>query len=181
MSRGDQFQLRWRGRVTGPFTWAEIERKLDAHEIGLLHDLQHGAGWITLGEYSAGRADAVRVTPNVPVAAPPSGADLRANSVATPLSANSHGPTRVPNRWVFIGLGFVFGFLGAHDFYAHHWIRGALLLGITALLWALDWGIIWPWLWAIGEIILLKVDGKGRRMPWKTPPKSHPETSTPNS
>jgi TM2 domain-containing membrane protein YozV len=167
MIKTDQFQLRWRGRVTGPFTWAEVERKLDAHEIGLLHDLQQNNTWITLGEYLASRGETVRVTPNVPIAAPPTAADLRADSVAAPPSAAAPRLVRIPNRWIFIALGLLVGFLGAHDFYAHHWIRGALLLGITALLWALDWGIIWPWLWAIGEIILTKLDGKGRRMPWK--------------
>jgi TM2 domain-containing membrane protein YozV len=167
MIKNDQFQLRWRGRVTGPFTWPEVERKLDAHEIGLVHDIQQGAGWMTLGEYLANRGEVVRVTPNVPIAGPPTAADLRADSVAAPVSDAIQRSAPVPNRWIFVALGFLFGFLGAHDFYAHHWIRGALLLGIAAILWALDWGIIWPWLWAIGEIILTKFDGKGRRMPWK--------------
>jgi TM2 domain-containing membrane protein YozV len=171
MTKIDQCYLRWHGRVAGPFTWTEIERKLDAHEIGLLHDLQQGNDWITLGEYLAGRGDSVRVAPNVPVAAPPTAADLRADSVAPPAAASSQRLIRIPNRWIFVGLGFLFGFLGVHDFYAHHWIRGALLLAITALLWLLDWGIIWPWVWAIGEIILTKVDGRGRRMPWKRKPK----------
>ena len=176
MSRNDQFQLRWRGRVTGPFTWPEIERKLDAHEIGLLHDMQHGAGWITLGEYIAMRGEAVRAQANVAVATPPRGFDLRADSAVAPPASISPNPTWIPNRWIFIALGFLFGFLGAHDFYAHHWIRGALLFGITAILWALDWGIIWPWLWAIGEVVLTKIDGKGRRMSWRAPSKNKSET-----
>jgi TM2 domain-containing membrane protein YozV len=166
MSRFDQFHLRWRGHVSGPFSWNEIERKLDAHEIGLLHDLQLNNDWTTLGEYLAGRGEPVRVAPNIPVATPPTAADLRAGSAAPPPVATRL--VRIPNRWIFIGLGFLVGFLGLHDFYAHHWIRGALLLSITALLWLLDWGIVWPWLWALGEIILTKIDGKGRRMPWKS-------------
>lgn len=169
MSKFDQFHLRWRGQITGPFTWMEIERKLDAHEIGLLHDLQQNDDWTTVGEYLAGRGEAVRVT--APVAAPPTGADLRASAPApAPIAPK---PTRIPNRWIFIGLGLLFGFLGLHDFYAHHWIRGAFLLGIATLFILLDWGIIWPWLWAIGEIILTKLDGKRRRMPWTrvSPPK----------
>ena len=165
MSRQESFHLRWRGRVTGPFSWPEVERKLDAHEVGLLHDLQLNNDWTTMSEYLALRGDVVRV--NVPVAAPPTGADFR--SAPAPVAGGKH----VPKRWIFVTLGLLFGFLGAHDFYAQHWIRGVLLLGIGLLLWRLDWGIIWPWLWAIGEIIVTKVDGKGRRMPWKRrPPQS---------
>src|SRR5687768_11837820 len=171
MSKFDQFHLRWRGQVTGPFTWAEIERKLDAHEIGLLHDVQHNNNWTALGEYLAGRGDSVRVT--APVAAPPSAADFRAAPPPIPpiIQAPSH---RIPNRWIFIALGLLFGFLGAHDFYAHHWIRGAVLFGVAALFIFLDWGIIWPWLWAIGEILLTKLDGKRRRMPWRRVNASRP-------
>lgn len=181
MSKFDQFHLRWRGQVTGPFTWAEIERKLDAHEIGLLHDLQQNNSWLTLGEYLVGRGETVRVT--APVAAPPSGADLRAfSSEAPPIITHPSTSKRVPNRWIFIGLGLLFGFLGAHDFYAQHWIRGALLLGISALFIFADWGIIWPWLVAIVEIILTKVDGKRRRMPWtRLKPPQPPNPPEPKS
>jgi TM2 domain-containing membrane protein YozV len=178
MSKFDQCHLRWRGKVTGPFTWTEIERKLDAHEIGLLHDLQQGSDWTTLGEYLAGRGEIVRVGSNVSIGAPPTAADLRSDSTAQPAAAsNAPRLIRIPNRWIFIVLGLLFGFLGLHDFYAHHWIRGAILLAIALLVWWLDWGIIWPWLWALGEIIVTKIDGKGRRMPWKkSPPPIPPQT-----
>jgi TM2 domain-containing membrane protein YozV len=166
MSKNDQCYLRWRGRITGPFTWAEVERKLDAHEIGLLHDLQQNNDWTTLGEYLAGRGEIVRVNPTVPVAAPPTAADFRAGA---PMAPSAKRSGLIPNRWIFIALGLLLGFLGLHDFYAHHWIRGTFLLGFALLVWWLDWGIIWPWLWAIVEIILTKLDGKGRRMPWKKP------------
>ena len=175
MSKFDQFHLRWRGQTTGPFTWAEIERKLDAHEIGLLHDLQQNNNWIALGEYLVGRGETVRVT--APVAPPPTGADFRPEAPPI-ISAPAPSIPRIPNRWIFIGLGLLFGFLGLHDFYAHHWIRGAFLLSIAALFIFLDWGIIWPWLWAIGEIILTKLDGKHRRMTWtrlKTPKPPEPK------
>jgi TM2 domain-containing membrane protein YozV len=164
MSKFDQCYVRWRGKISGPFTWAEIERKLDAHEIGLLHDLQQNNEWTTLGEYLAGRGESVRVAPNFPIAPPLVGADLAANTAAPPIISK---PTHIPNRWIFVALGILFGFIGAHDFYAHYWIRGAILLAIAALLWFLDWGIIWPWLWALGEILITKIDGQGRRMPWK--------------
>lgn len=163
MSKFDQCYLRWRGKTTGPFTWAEIERKLDSHEIGLLHDLQQNNDWTTLGEYLAGRGDSVRVPPPVPITA----ANIsNVAADATPLIIGQK-LIRIPNRWIFVILGLFFGFIGLHDFYAHHWIRGALLLAIAALLFFLNWGIVWPWLYALGEILLTKLDGKGRRMPWK--------------
>jgi TM2 domain-containing membrane protein YozV len=166
MSKTETYYLRWRGKVSGPFSWAEIERKLDAHEIGLLHDFQHNNDWITLGEFLERRGDSMRV--NVPFAAAPTAADLRADAqLAPPLLKSPARTGGAPNRWIFVALGLVAGFLGIHDFYAHHWIRGALLLAVTVLLWLLNWGILWPWIWAIGEIILTKIDGKGRRMRWK--------------
>jgi len=164
MSKAETFYLRWRGRVSGPFSWGEIERKLDAHEIGLLHDFQFNNDWITLGEYLEKRGDSMRVGPAPVFAGAPTAADLRADAqVQPPLIKRAPRP---PNRWIFVTLGLVAGFLGVHDFYAHHWIRGALLLAVTVLLWLLNWGIVWPWVWAIGEIILTKLDGKGRRMRW---------------
>jgi hypothetical protein len=163
MSKFDQCYLRWRGKTTGPFTWAEIERKLDSHEIGLLHDLQQNNDWTTLGEYLAGRGESTRVPPPLPIGSPPTAADFRADSIPPIIGQKL---VRIPNRWIFITLGLILGFLGLHDFYAHHWIRGSFLLAITALLYFLDWGIIWPWLYAMGEILLTKLDGQGRRMPW---------------
>lgn len=162
MSRADTFHLRWRGRVTGPFAWAEIERKLDAHEIGLLHDLQHNNDWTTLGDYLVLRGEVMRVAPNATAAPPASASDFRTGVPAGKIAW-------MPQRWIFVALGVLVGFAGAHDFYAHHWIRGAILFVIALLFWRMDWGLIWPWLWAIGEIIYLKIDGRCRPMPWRTP------------
>jgi hypothetical protein len=167
MIKPDQFYLRWRGRVTGPFSWPEVERKLDAHEIGLLHDLQQNNNWTTLGEFIAQRGDAVRINAALPVAAPLSGADLRSGPGQAPPIIGSVSTRRPPDRRIFVALALLVGFIGLHDFYAHHWIRGAVLLIAAIICWRLDWGIIWPWLVAIAEIIWTKFDGKGRRMPWK--------------
>jgi hypothetical protein len=164
MSKVDQFYLRWRGRVNGPFSWPEIERKLDAHEIGLLHDLQLNNNWTTLGEFLAQRGEAVRINAALPVSAPLRGEDLRLGPVSLPPIISTRRP---PDRRIFVGLALLVGFLGLHDFYAHHWIRGSILLAVALICWRMDWGIIWPWLFAIGEIIWTKMDGKGRPMPWK--------------
>jgi hypothetical protein len=164
MSRTESFHIRWRGRVTGPFSWGELERKLDGHEIGLLHDLQFNNEWKTLGEYLEIRGEFVRVTPNVPIAGPPTAADFK--TAPAPTIAPGNALPWTPRRSIFVGLGVLAGFIGAHDFYAQHWIRGALLFVIAAILFRLEWGIIWPWLWALGEVIVTKVDGQGRRMSW---------------
>jgi hypothetical protein len=82
MSRSETFHLRWRGRVTGPHSWPDIERKLDAHEIGLLHDLQHNHEWTTLGDYLALRNEVKRVAPNAAAAPPASAADFQVGSGA---------------------------------------------------------------------------------------------------
>ena len=163
MSKTDTFHIRWRGRVTGPFTWTDVEEKLNAHEIGLMHDVQYNNHWTTLGELLAQRGEVVRINSAYSVASMPTGSDLKTGSVASPITSTQ----KIPDRRIFVALAIVAGFLGLHDFYAHHWIRGGLLLGIAILLWRLDWGLIWPWLWAIGEIIVTKLDGQGRRMPWK--------------
>ena len=41
MSDGEtrQYQLRWRGRLSGPYPVSEINRMLDEHEIGMGHEI----------------------------------------------------------------------------------------------------------------------------------------------
>lgn len=43
--------LRWRGRRQGPLTLAQIERKLAESEIGMFHEIEIGAQWITLKQF----------------------------------------------------------------------------------------------------------------------------------
>jgi hypothetical protein len=162
MSKAETFYLRWRGRTTGPYSWSDIEQRLDAHEIGLLHDLQYNNNWTTLGEFLAERGEAIRITSTYGVTGPPTAADMRADKALPPIISK-----RRPARAIFVTLALIAGFLGLHDFYAGHWLRGGVLLMGAFICWRLDWGIIWPWLVAIGEIITVKLDGNGRRMPWK--------------
>ncbi len=164
MNRGETFHVRWRGQVTGPHSWADLERKLDAHEIGLLHDLQFNNEWITLGELLARRGEARRIAPNAHAAAPTSAADFKTGPAIPLPHANAHSGRR---RWVYIGLGLAGGYLALHAFYAGHVRRGAALLAASVALWLLGWGIFLPWLWAVGEVMIVKFDGQGRRMPWK--------------
>ena len=47
------FFLRWRGRTSGPFTIAEIERKLAHQEIGLLHEVYRQGRWVRLRDFKS--------------------------------------------------------------------------------------------------------------------------------
>jgi hypothetical protein len=51
--------IRWRGRQEGPYPPEVIDQKLDANEIGLLHEIYHDSKWTTLREYLADK-EAVR-------------------------------------------------------------------------------------------------------------------------
>ena len=48
MDTNTSHMLRWRGRQQGPFTLAQIERKLAENEIGMLHEIQVQGQWLTL-------------------------------------------------------------------------------------------------------------------------------------
>jgi len=45
------FMIRWRGREEGPYPMEELERRLAANQIGLLHQILHRNAWVTLREY----------------------------------------------------------------------------------------------------------------------------------
>jgi hypothetical protein len=51
--------IRWRGVVDGPYTAEELEAKLEARQIGMLHEVQVAEGWISLRQYLA-RREAMR-------------------------------------------------------------------------------------------------------------------------
>lgn len=57
---GTQFVLRWRGRQEGPYSATVIELKLEAHEIGLSHELFYNGEWVTLRDFLAGREAIIR-------------------------------------------------------------------------------------------------------------------------
>jgi hypothetical protein len=50
-----KFMIRWRGRREGPYTAAEIEARLAANQIGLLHEISYDGRWLTLRDYFAER------------------------------------------------------------------------------------------------------------------------------
>ena len=51
MSDAPEYSLRWRGRQSGPFSLAEINRQLDEHQIGMGHEIHYHGQWISLEEF----------------------------------------------------------------------------------------------------------------------------------
>jgi TM2 domain-containing membrane protein YozV len=51
MTEPAEYLLRWRGRQIGPYSLQEINRLLDAHQIGLGHEIQQEGQWISLEEF----------------------------------------------------------------------------------------------------------------------------------
>jgi len=45
------YPVRWRGAEVGQLTLEQIEYKLDRQEIGMLHEIESGGAWISLGEF----------------------------------------------------------------------------------------------------------------------------------
>ena len=194
MSEPGNLQLRWRGRITGPYSLEEILRQLDDHEIGLWHEVGEGDRWIPLGEYLANRkreqeraeeqnrerqlADARAPAQHVAtgsaggpgasrVVLPPPAATTRppGTARAIPQSAGQvNGPGKARNRKLFIGLGALLGFTGAHNFYAGYWgtgiVQAVLAIGTTLL----GFGFIVSWLWALIELLVVNTDARGRPM-----------------
>jgi TM2 domain-containing membrane protein YozV len=198
MSDPDQttYTLRWRGRELGPYSLAQINQKLDDHEIGLGHEIRHEDKWMTLEEFFAAMKSAAAAAAKPPPAATPAvsapgapppfrpgsanpgaGAPVETPADAPPIrvvpkptamrrgAEPSPGPMLPPrHRLVYALLGILFGFLGAHNYYARHWLTGVLQLLLSIATYLLGFGIIAPWLWALAEAVLVRRDGNGNEM-----------------
>lgn len=106
MSDVQEYSLRWRGRISGPFPVAEINRMLDDHEIGMGHEIFYQEAWITVEEFLVAlrkqsapvAAQSKPVFPTMAlaplVAAPPAekGSPVRIKVSVTPVNEN---PRRV--------------------------------------------------------------------------------------
>jgi hypothetical protein len=215
MSQATEYLLRWRGRQLGPWSLEEINRRLDAHELGLGHEIQCHGQWMSLEDFftavnstPAASSTALRdqpqresdgsgqMRPPLPgaggpaLAHPHSAGDSSQSECARPRaqpppsrsavlmpdsSANSEAVSsnqfaavpaagRPPYRLVYALLAILFGFVGAHNYYARHWLTGLLQLLLSIATYLLGFGIIVPWLWAIVEAVLVRRDGNGREM-----------------
>lgn len=182
MSDSGQYVLRWRGRQSGPFSLDEINRKLDAHEIGLGHEIQCDDQWMSLEEFFARpKPDPERTQRPATPAPTPAGSSARASNpvksfavgtfsepqltaqpARTPVAAT--GPAQPKRRLVYALLGILLGFAGVHNYYARHWMTGLLQLLLSVATVLLGFGIIAPWVWAMVEAFCVRKDGDGHEM-----------------
>lgn len=176
MNQSSHYVLRWRGRQSGPFSLAEINRKLDEHEIGMGHEIQCDDQWMSIEAFLA-RPNGVVDPSATPAAGPenvsppgpqrprPSSAPASfATAVRSAVPARVFSSAHAKRRLVYALLGILFGFAGVHNYYARHWMTGLLqlLLSVASLL--LGFGIIVPWLWAMVESFVVRRDGNGLEM-----------------
>ena len=179
MNEPQEYLLRWRGRVTGPFPVPEINRQLDEHEIGTGHEIFYEQNWTTLGEFLAAiskpvlppQAEEPPPHPAVPLALRPIPVPVRfkvAPAMGAPVpkvrEANAIRGPRPRRRLLFAFLAVVAGFLGAHNFYARQWLTGLLQLFLSVATFLMGFGIIASWIWAMTEAVFIRRDGDGVEM-----------------
>lgn len=79
------------------------------------------------------------------------------------------------SRGAYIILGLLFGWVGLHNFYAGHKVRGAFKMGIVLIAFGVDAALRFYTgfalvalalftLWSLIEIITIKKDGSGNAM-----------------
>lgn len=165
MSAPNQFHLRWRGQVSGPFSREALLQKLDDHEIGVWHEVQHGGEWMTLEEFLEGeRKEKQRAAANAKAAASAPQAQVPLPvpvMFSKPVTNSKFRPKKM--KW-FAVLGLTLGFAGAHNFYAGYWGTAIAQLLLTVVTVALGFGIFAAWLWALIELLLVHTDRRGVRM-----------------
>ncbi len=185
MSDFQEYILRWRGRTSGPYPVAEINRMLDDHEIGMGHEILLEEKWITLEEFlenlrktAAPPASAppppkqsfpsIALAPLVRVPPPEKGSPVRIKVSVTPAYENakasdrSEAALRRPRfRLVFAFLAVLAGYSGAHNFYARQWLTGLLQLLLSVATYLMGFGIIASWLWAMVEAVVVRRDSRG--------------------
>jgi TM2 domain-containing membrane protein YozV len=178
MSGPQEYELRWRGRQSGPYPVSEINRMLDDHEIGMGHEILCQDKWITLEEFFATiqkaaatatprQKPAIATMPLAPAGVPPqreqgSSPRVKVSVTSSAETVVSQGPPR--NRLLFAFLALFAGYVGAHNFYARQWLTGLLQLLLSVATTLMGFGIIASWLWAMVEALLVRKDGHGVEM-----------------
>jgi hypothetical protein len=123
MAKPDQFRLRWKGAVTGPFALARISEMLRAGEISLVHNIEVNGAWITIRDYfrTIGLSRGSLLPPIAPLAArddqdvppPPPGApgthQAPISPATSPVSAAGEALERnVREGYLWCGSTFLF-------------------------------------------------------------------------
>jgi len=177
MSDTQEYTLRWRGRPSGPYPIAEINRMLDEHEIGMGHEILYEDEWITLEEFlsalrKASAPAAPRSRPAVPtIALAPlagtmqgeKGSPVRIKVSVTPVADVTRRTEQGRPRYhlLFALLAVLAGYSGAHNFYARQWLTGLLQLLLSVATYLMGFGIVASWLWAMVEAVVVRRDGHG--------------------
>jgi hypothetical protein len=177
MSDTQEYTLRWRGRSSGPYPVAEINRMLDDHEIGMGHEILYEDEWITVEEFltnlrKAAAPPAPRPRTAVPtIALAPlaatvpaeKGSPVRVKVSLTPGVERTSGANQGSPRYrlLFAFLAVLAGFSGAHNFYARQWLTGMLQLLLSVATYLMGFGIVAAWLWAMVEAVVVRHDGHG--------------------
>jgi hypothetical protein len=173
MSDSQEFTLRWRGRQSGPYPVAEINRMLDDHKIGMGHEIFYQDEWITLDAFFAALQKAAAPAaprmnsgfPAIPLAtAAAPAAREKGSPVRLAMAAAPAGAERPRRRLVFALLAVFAGFTGVHNFYARQWMTGLLQLLLSVATSLMSFGIIASWLWAIVEALVVRRDGHDKEM-----------------
>jgi TM2 domain-containing membrane protein YozV len=178
MSDSPEYELRWRGRQSGPYPVSELNRMLDDHEIGMGHEILYEDEWITLEEFFAAlqkvavtanqrQKQSVATMPLAPAGSAPQreqGSSLRIKVAAAPAAAAVAIKSRPRNRLLFAFLALFAGYVGAHNFYARQWLTGLLQLLLSVATTLMGFGIIAAWLWAMVEALIVRKDGHGLEM-----------------
>ena len=121
MAKPDQFRLRWKGAVTGPFALARISEMLRSGEISLVHNIEVNGAWTTVRDYfrTIGLSRGALLPPIAPLAArhdadlppPPPGAPSPAPATATTAPASAAGEAlerNVREGYLWCGSTFLF-------------------------------------------------------------------------
>ncbi len=175
MNEPGPFHLRWRGQISGPYSQPEILQKLDEHDIGLWHEIGHEGQWMTLGEFlEQQKREREAAAKPLPEDKPRAAAKAQAMRVELP-SAKAPGdasgsrpstldPRPIRSIKLFVLLGALLGFLGAHNFYAGYRGTAVAQLVLAGVTLALGFGFFISWLWALIELLIVHTDARGVRM-----------------
>lgn len=180
MTDSPSYPIRWRGRESGPFSIADIEERLDAHEIGLWHEIQHNGHWVTLKEFIDATGKISRA--------------LKQRALPPPLpeAESAHpeaGAERLSRRFrmAYAGVGLLYPLLslsfawfavagsnpalvyaaiglGLHNFYVNRWRWGAAQTVLAIAFVLLGWPTLWLGFWPAIEVIFVWRDGRGFAM-----------------
>ncbi len=179
MTDSPSFPLRWRGRTSGPFSIADIEERLDAHEIGLWHEIEHEGRWVTLKDFIDATGRISRALKQRPTPLPLPETEATADA----------GAMNLTRRWrmAYAGVGLLYTALnlafvwfavhdakpalfyaalglGLHNLYARRWLWGAAQTAIAITFVSLDWPTLWLGFWPAIEVIFVWKDGRGLAM-----------------